>query len=142
MRSFSFAASSTTEAWAMPSEASSTVDFTNSGKRSLRRHVEARAAAKHGELRGGDAVILQQLLGQRLVARQQQSARVAAGVGLAHQLEERHHVLIVGDDAVELLQQIEDDVRFPVGDGAAQLRQAVEHAEAAHLMAGACATSS
>ena len=36
MRSLSLALSSTTEAWAMPREASSTVDFTNSGKRSLR----------------------------------------------------------------------------------------------------------
>ena len=78
----------------------------------------------------------QQLLAQRLVARQQQAARIAAGVGLAQQLEERHHVLIVGDDAVELLEQIEDDVGLPVGDRAAQLGQAVEHADAAHLVAG------
>ena len=104
-------------------------------------HVEARAAAEHGELRGGDAVVLQQLLGQGLVARQQQAARIAAGVGLAHQLEEGHHVLVVGDDAVELLEQVEDDVRLPVGDGAAQLGEAVEHPEAAHLVAGAGAAS-
>ena len=101
----------------------------------LARHVEARAAAEHGELRRRDAVEGQQLLAQRLVARQQQAARVAAGVGLAHELEERHHVLVVGDDAVEFLQQVEDDVRLPVGDGAAQLGEAVEHAEAAHLVA-------
>jgi len=28
--------------------------------------------------------------------------------GLAHEFQERHHVLIVGDDAVEFLQQVED----------------------------------
>ena len=98
--------------------------------------MEARAAAEHGELRRGDAVELQQLLGQGLVAREQQPARVAAGVGLAHQLEEGHDVLVVGADAVEFLQQVEDDVRLPVGDGAAHLGEAVEDPQAAHLVAG------
>ena len=119
----------------MPSEASSTVDFTNSGKRSLRgtcRRAPRRNTANCGV---GDAVEGEQLLAERLVARQQQAARVAAGVGLAHELEERHHVLVVGDDAVELLEQVEDDVGLPVGDRAAQLGEAVEHADAAHVVA-------
>src|SRR2546427_9631242 len=42
-------------------------------------------------------------------SRQQQAARIAARVRLAHEFQERHHVLIVGDDAVELLQQVEED---------------------------------
>ena len=53
-----------------------------------------------------------------------------------HQLEKGDDVLIVGDDAVELLEQIEDDVRLPVDDGAAQLRQAVAQAQWHHVMAG------
>ena len=77
-----------------------------------------------------------QLLAQRLVARQQQAARIAAGVRLAQQLEERDHVLVVGDDAVEFLEQVEDDLRLPLGDDAAQLLETVGDAEAAHFVAG------
>ena len=71
---------------------------------------------------------------QRLVARQQQAARIAAGVRLAQQLEERDHVLVVGDDAVELLEQVEDDLRLPLGDDAAQFFQLIGDAEAAHFV--------
>ena len=76
----------------------------------------------------------EQLLAQRLVARQQQPARVATGVGLLHEFEEGHDMLVVGDDPVELLEQVEDDIGPPFGDGGAQLREAVEHAEAADLV--------
>ena len=123
----------------MPSEASSVVDFTNSGNRSRRRNVDAHAAPEDGELRRRNAVIGQQLLAERLVAREQQAAWVAARVGLAHQLEKGDDVLVVRDDAVELLEQIEDDVRLPVGDRAAQIREAVEHADAAYFVSAACA---
>ena len=78
----------------------------------------------------------QQLLAQHLVARQQQAARIAAGVGRAHQLEEGHHVLIVGDDAVEFLEQIEHHLRLPLDQRRAQLGQRVEHAERLHLVSG------
>jgi hypothetical protein len=91
--------------------------------------------AEHGELRGGDAVEREQLLAERFVARQEQAPRVAARIRLAHQLEKGYHVLVIGDDAVELLEQIEDDIRLPVGNRAAQLRQTVEHADAAYVMA-------
>ena len=64
-------------------------------------------------------MIGQQLLRQHLVPRQQHAARIATGVRLMHQLQERHHVLIVSDDAVELLQQIEHNIRLPIDDGAA-----------------------
>ena len=76
----------------------------------------------------------QQLLAERLVTRQQQAARVATRIGLAHQLEERDDVLIVGDDAVEFLQEIENDIRLPVGDCAAQLREAVQHSHATDVV--------
>ena len=114
----------------MPSEASSVADLTNSGRCSRRGTAEALAATKHGELRRRNAMECQQLLAQHLVARQQQAARIAAGIGCAHQLEKRHHVLIVGDDAVELLEQVEHDLRLPLDQRRAQLGQRVEHAEA------------
>ena len=41
----------------------------------------------------------------RLVARQQQAARIAAGIGLAQHFQERDDVLVVADDAVEFFQQ-------------------------------------
>src|SRR5579863_2284058 len=51
-------------------------------------------------------------------------------------------MLIVGDDAVELLEQIEDDVRFPVGDRGAQLRETVEHTDTAHIVSELAQTRS
>ncbi len=76
----------------------------------------------------------QQLLGKRLVPRQQQSPRVASRVALPHELEKRHHVLIVSHDAIEFLEQIENDIGLPIGDGGAQLGQAVEHTDTAHIV--------
>jgi hypothetical protein len=78
----------------------------------------------------------QQLLAQDLVPRQQQAARIAARIGSAHQLEEGDHVLIVGHDAIEFLEQIEDHLRLPLEQRAAQLGEGVEHAEDLHLVAG------
>src|SRR4029079_8362535 len=78
----------------------------------------------------------EQLLAERLVARQQQPAWITAGVWLAQQLGEGDHVLVVGDDAVELLEQVEDDLGLPLRDDVAQLLEAVGDAEAAHLVAG------
>src|SRR5207245_6677636 len=133
MRSLSRAASSTTDAWAIPSDASSTVDLTNSGKRSFRGTWKC---APRGNTANCGVAMRWKARSCLLsdLSREQEPARIAAGVGLAHQLEKGHHVLIVGDDAVEFLEQVEHDVRLPLGDRAAQLRQAVEHAEAAHVM--------
>ena len=77
----------------------------------------------------------EELLRERLVTREQQPARVAAGVRLAHELEECHDVLVVRDDAVEFLEQVEDDFGLPFRDRGAKLSEAVEHADAAHLVA-------
>ena len=93
------------------------------------RHVDALAAPEHRELRRRDAMEGQQLLAQHLVARQQQAARIAAGVGRAHQLEERDHVLVVGDDAVEFLEQVEHHLGLPLEQRRAQLGERIEHAE-------------
>ena len=125
----------------MPSEASSVRGLHEQRKAQLARQLQALAAAEHRELRRGNAVEGEHLLAQRLVARQQQAARIAAGVGLAQHLEEGDDVLVVADDAVELLQQVEDHVRLPVRDGAAQFGEAVEHAQRAHLVPGGRAAS-
>src|SRR6185437_1290291 len=92
-------------------------------------HADARTALEDGELRCGNAMEREKLFAQRLVTRQQQSARVAACVGLTHELEERNNVLVVRDDAVEFLEQVENDVGLPFGYAAAHLGQTVEHAE-------------
>ena len=102
----------------------------------LARHLQALAATEHRELRGGDAMEGEHLLTQGLVARQQQAARIAAGIGLAQHFQEGDDMLVVADDTVEFLQQVEDDVRLPVGDGAAQFGKTVEHAQRAHFMPG------
>jgi hypothetical protein len=85
-------------------------------------------ARKHRELRRRDTMIGEDLLRQHLVARQQHAARIAAGIGLAQQLEIGDHMLVVGHDAVELLQQVEDHVRLPFLHRVAQLGEAVAYA--------------
>ena len=42
-------------------------------------------------------------------------------------------MLIVGDDAVEFLEQVENDIRLPFADLAAQCGQAVEHTKASYF---------
>ena len=76
------------------------------------------------------------LLGQRLVARDHHAARIAAGVRQLHQFEERDHVLVVSDDALEFLEQVESHVGLPVGDHGAQLGEIVAQAQGPDLMPG------
>ena len=104
-------------------------------EREAPRLAVAPVARQQREARGRDAVVGQDLLRQHLVARDHHAARIAARVGQLHQLEERHHVLVVGDDALEFLEQVERDVRLPVGDRVAQVRQVVAHAEHLHFVA-------
>ena len=66
--------------------------------------------------RGGNAVVSENLLRQHLVARDHHAARVAAGVRQAHQLEECDDVGVVGDDALEFLEQVERDVGLQIGE--------------------------
>ena len=97
----------------MPIEASSLRLLTISGKPSRAGRLHLAPHREHREGRHRDAVIGDQLLRQVLAARQHQAARIAAGVGNAQQLEIARDVLVVGGLAVELLQQVEDDVRLP-----------------------------
>jgi len=80
------------------------VDFTT-GETSLCGARGTWPRAGNEEQRSWNPVEAQQLLAERLVTRQQQAARIATRVGLAHQLEKRDDVLVIGDDAVEFLQQ-------------------------------------
>ena len=115
-RSFSFSSLSTTDACEMPIEASCVSDFTISGNgRRLGRRI-GRPMRNTSNSGHGNAVIGQQLLRQRLVARQQQAARIAAGVRQLQQLEVADDVLVEDRDVVEAFEQVERDVRLPVGD--------------------------
>src|ERR1035437_5897314 len=89
---------------------------------------------EHRELGNANAVIEQELLRERLAARDDHAARIASRVGNLQQLEEAHDVLVEEDFAVELLQKIEHDVRFPFLDGVTDREQFVLHAERTHLV--------
>jgi hypothetical protein len=80
-------------------------------------------------------VVGEHLLRQRLVAPEDEAARVAAGIGDAEQLQVGDHVLVVDRVAVELLEKVEGDVRPDLLDGVANLRQVADHAERQHLVA-------
>jgi hypothetical protein len=82
-------------------------------------------------------VIREQLLRQRLVARQQEPAGVAAGVGQLQQLQVRDDVLVEDGDVVEPFEQVEGDVRLPLGGEAADLAEVVVDAERLALVAEA-----
>jgi hypothetical protein len=59
-----------------------------------------------------DVVIGQHLLGQSLVARDHQAARIAAGVFLFAQLEVARDVLVGIGNLRQPLDHVEDDVRL------------------------------
>jgi hypothetical protein len=75
----------------------------------------------------------QQLLRERLVAGEDQPARVAAGVPEAQQLEVADDVLVEGRDAGKRLHQVEDDVRLEE-PGVGGCRRGRRDAEHAHLV--------
>ena len=79
-------------------------------------------------------MIGEDLLGQRLIAGKRQPARVAAGVGLLAQLEIAHDMLVEMADAVELLDEVEGDVRLVRIDGAADGREVVRNADGNDLV--------
>ena len=82
-------------------------------QRQARRPPDFAAHRKDGEGRHGNSVVMHQRLGEILAAREHQAARIAAGIGDAHQLEIARDVLVVDDLAVELLEQREHRVRLP-----------------------------
>ncbi len=94
----------------------------------------AGAAADDQEVGHGDPVVREELLGERLVAREDEAARVAAGVGQAQQLEVANDVLVEGRHAGERLHQVEDDVRLEGADNRPDGAQPVMEAEHAHVV--------
>ncbi len=79
-------------------------------------------------------MIGQHFLGQRFVARQHESARIAAGIGHMQQLEIGHHILVIHRHAVEFFEQIEGDVRTPVFDRRPDHPQIASHSQRAHVV--------
>ncbi len=80
-------------------------------------------------------MVVQDLLRQRLIAGEHQAAGIAAGVGHSHELEKAHDVLVEHRLAVKLLEQVKDDMRLEVLDGAAERRQVVIEPERLDLVA-------
>src|SRR5262245_15519558 len=87
-----------------------------------------------GEAGHAYAVVRQNLIGQSLVARQRQPARVAARVFLLHQLQEADHVLVEVWIAVELFEQVEGHVRLTLLDGVADHAELATHPDRPHLV--------
>jgi hypothetical protein len=79
-------------------------------------------------------VVGEQLLRKRLVAREQQAARIAARVRELEQLEVGDDVLIEDGDVIEGFEQVEGDLRFPLGHQPADLAEVVVDAERLHFV--------
>ena len=118
----------------MPIDDSCVSDFTISGN--VTRLVSARlASARHDrEFRNRHPVVVQQLLRQRFVAREEHAARIATRVGQPQQLEIADDVLIERPDLVERFQQIEGDVRLEFVVGLPDGGEVVLHAEHLHVV--------
>jgi hypothetical protein len=87
------------------------------------------------EARRGNTMVGEDLLRQCLVVGDEQPGGVAAGVGLAHELQVADHVLVVGSHAVELFQEHKRNVGLPFDDGVADGGEVFAHAEGAHVVA-------
>src|SRR4029079_6779011 len=70
-----------------------------------------------------------------LVAREHEAARVAAGVRHVEQLEVRDDVLVEDRDVLEVLEQVEDDVRLELLDAGADDAEVCADPELADLVA-------
>src|SRR6185295_14438446 len=100
-----------------------------------RRDLDLPARLEDGEPRYGQAMISEDLLGQRLVARQGQAARIAPGILLLAQLQVTDHVLVEEWQVVELLDQVEDNVRRAACDSSADDGKIAADTRAGDLMA-------
>ena len=66
---------------------------------------------------------------------QEQPTRVAARVGQLEQLEVADDVLIEDDDVVEPFQEVEGDLRLPLGGRTADVAEVIVDGEHLHLVA-------
>jgi hypothetical protein len=124
---------STTEACEIPIEASRVSDLTMRGRPGA-WGVAPRAARDDDEVGHRDPVVREELLGDRLVAGQQQPPRVTAAIGGLEQLEVGHDVLVPDRHVVEALEQVEGDVGLELGDGVADHSQVAADAQGPHLV--------
>src|SRR5438445_7729216 len=82
-----------------------------------------------------NAVMGEHHLGKGFVVRDRESAWIAAGVRLLHQLEVTNDVLIVERIAVELFKQIESDMRFEFEQRIANDAEVIVNADLIDFMA-------
>src|SRR5688572_14317052 len=82
------------------------------GKSKPRGARDLLALWKDTETRYGDAVVRQNLLGERLIMRKRQPSRIAARVRLSQEFEVADDVLIEERMPVELFEQVKRDVRL------------------------------
>ena len=120
----------------MPTDPSCVSDFTSSGNASDVGPAHRPPQREDREPRHADAVIRQDLLGQRFVPGQRQPARVGAGVGLVDQLEIADDVLVARRDAVEIFDEVEADMRAERrGSHRTSTARSRLHADRPHFMA-------
>src|SRR5262249_2445158 len=105
-------------------------------QREALRAPDLAALGKYRKGRNRDPMVMHQGLRQVFAARQHQAARIAAGIGHAHQLEIARDVVVVDDLAAELLEQAERHVRLPVLDLVTDRLELVVHAQRPDLVAG------
>ena len=115
-RSSSFSSVSTTEACEMPQDESSLSALDDQRQAKTCRTANLAVLREHREGRHRNPMVMHERLRQVLAARQHQAARIAAGIGNAQQFEIADDVLVVDGFAVELLEQVEHDIRLPVLD--------------------------
>ena len=106
-------------------------------ERQAARLAIAAAEREQPERRRCDAVRGEHAFRQHLVARQHHAARIAARVTLPYELEVSDDVVVVGNDARELVEQIEDHVRTKLVDRLAKLGQVIADADDTNLVSRA-----
>ena len=88
--------------------------FDDQRKRKVTRPPHYPAAEEDGEVRNGDAMIAQDLLGEDLVVGHHKAGRIASGERPAHEPQIPQDVRDVQSFTAELLEEVEDDVGVPV----------------------------
>ena len=99
------------------------------GNLSRAGRAHAFAARDDRELRHADAVVAENLLGDGLVLAERQAGRAAAGERHAVHFEERDDVLVEGAVVLELVGEVEDDVRLEALELLPQQVEVVEDGE-------------
>ena len=105
-----------------------------SGNSSLLGPLDLPVAREDTESRHPNSVVREDLLRQRLVAGQKKPARVASGVGGPLELQVTDDVRVEDRFAIELLEEIEHDVRLELLDRGPKRGQLVAQADHYHVV--------